>query len=126
MSDGKQGARQPGRRPSSSPSRIDPRRVALDILSGVLEGGRMLDEIRDSNTQRTKLDARDRGFVDSLTAVTLGKLGLLDAVIARFVDRPPRGKAGAMALNALRLGAAQLLFLDVPAHAAEKNKKERR
>lgn len=118
MSDGKQGARQPGRRPSSSPSRIDPRRVALDILSGVLEGGRMLDEIRDSNTQRTKLDARDRGFVDSLTAVTLGKLGLLDAVIARFVDRPPRGKAGAMALNALRLGAAQLLFLDVPAHAA--------
>lgn len=78
----------------------------------------MLDETRDGNAQRAKLDARDRGFVDSLTAVTLGKLGLLDAVIARFVDRPPRGKAGTMALNALRLGAAQLLFMEIPAHAA--------
>ena len=96
----------------------DARRVALDILSAVLDSGRMLDEVRDANPQRARLDTRDRGFVDTLTGATLGKLSLLDAVIARFVDKPPRGKAGAVALNALRLGAAQLLFLDVPPHAA--------
>lgn len=128
MSDDKQGARRTGRRPDPSrqgksskpagPRPPDARRVALDILSGVLDGGHMLDEVRDANTARTRLDARDRGFVDTLTAVTLGKLGLLDAVIARFVDKAPRGKAGATAMHALRLGAAQLLFLNVAPHAA--------
>ena len=52
-----------------------------------------------------------------LVATALRRLGQIDAVLARCMDRPLGAKAQA-AQDLLRLGAAQLLYLDTPAHAA--------
>jgi 16S rRNA (cytosine967-C5)-methyltransferase len=61
------------------------------------------------------LSLRDRAFARLLLTTTLRRLGQIDALLARFVATPPRS---ATISNLLRLGAAQLLFLDTPPHAA--------
>lgn len=103
---------------SSPPSRAaDPRSIVLDLLDCVLAQKRLLDETLDSEPRLAKLAERDRAFVRMLVATTLRRLGQIDAVIARCIDRPLPAKAGRVR-NMLRLGAAQLLFLDTPPHAA--------
>jgi 16S rRNA (cytosine967-C5)-methyltransferase len=47
----------------------------------------------------------------------LRRLGEIDTVLARLLDKPLPNKSGHVR-DALRLGVAQLLFLDTPAHAA--------
>jgi 16S rRNA (cytosine967-C5)-methyltransferase len=65
----------------------------------------------------TVLDGRDRAFVRLLLTTALRRLGEIDAALAARLERPLPDKAHAVA-DTLRLGAAQLLFLDTPAHAA--------
>ncbi|EME69342.1 tRNA and rRNA cytosine-C5-methylase [Paramagnetospirillum caucaseum] len=97
-------------RPSS------PRHIAVDLLSMVLDKGRLLDDVLDDSRLKD-LDERDRGFVRMLLGTTLRRLGQIDALIAHCVDKPMRAGA-AWAEHALRLGICQLMFLDVPPHAA--------
>ncbi|MTJ83773.1 MAG: MFS transporter [Telmatospirillum sp.] len=63
------------------------------------------------------LDERDRAFVRLLVATTLRRLGQIDDVLTAFLATPLPPRAH-RAQDVLRLGAAQLLFLDTPAHAA--------
>ena len=63
------------------------------------------------------LDPRDRAFVRLLLATTLRRLGEIDEVLGFLIERPLDG-ANAAGLQVLRLGAAQLLFLGTPPHAA--------
>ena len=63
------------------------------------------------------LEPRDRAFVRRLVAIALRRLGQIDALIAACLDRP-LGPRAAVAQDLLRLGAAQLLFAEVPPHAA--------
>lgn len=75
------------------------------------------DEAFDHHPDIDRLETRDRAFALNLVATTLRRLGQIDAVIRRFLDRPlpPRG---AEARNLLRLAVCQLAFLHTPAHAA--------
>ncbi|HXV23937.1 MAG TPA: transcription antitermination factor NusB [Alphaproteobacteria bacterium] len=93
------------------------RQVAFDILGMVLDRRRPLDQAVAAHGTFTRLEPRDRAFVRNLVATTLRRRGQIDAVITSYLSHelPPRGRA---VLNALRLGAAQLLFLGTPAHAA--------
>ena len=93
-----------------------PRAIALDLLSAVLDRNRLLDDVLDDKRLST-MDERDRGFVRLLLATTLRRLGQIDDLIETCVAKP-LGAKSAMASHALRLGIAQLLFLDVAAHAA--------
>ncbi|RAU23618.1 MFS transporter [Paramagnetospirillum kuznetsovii] len=93
-----------------------PRALALDLLSAVLDQDRLLDEVLE-DSRLGKLDERDRGFVRLLLATTLRRLGQIDALIAACVEKPLAAKS-APVQHALRLGIAQLLFLDVAPHAA--------
>jgi 16S rRNA (cytosine967-C5)-methyltransferase len=95
----------------------DSRAVAFEILSQVLDRRRPLDQALAAHEGFARLEPRDRAFVRNLLATTLRRLGQIDAVLAAFVahDLPPRGRS---VMQALRLGAAQLLFLGTPAHAA--------
>jgi 16S rRNA (cytosine967-C5)-methyltransferase len=93
-----------------------PRAVAVDLLSMVLDKGRLLDEVLD-DPRLAALDDRDRGFVRLLLGTTLRRLGQIDALIGHCLDKPMRAGA-AVAEHALRLGICQLLFLDVAPHAA--------
>ncbi len=78
---------------------------------------RALDTALASHGGFAHLSSRDRAFARLLTATVLRRLGEIDAALAPLLNRPlPAGAARVM--NALRLGAAQRLFLDTPAHAA--------
>jgi len=98
------------------PRRETPRAVAHDLLGRILDRGQLLDEML-LDPRLSRLEARDRGFIRLLLATTLRRLGQIDALVDSCLATPlgPRGLA---VRHALRLGVAQLLFLDVPAHAA--------
>jgi len=93
------------------------RQVALDLLLDVTERRRPLDEAVAAAHALEALEARDRAFAHHLVLTALRRLGELDGVLARFMKRPlPTKRRVARAI--LRLGAAQSLFLNTPAHAA--------
>lgn len=94
-----------------------PRRLALAVLEDISARGRRLDESLAARLGGARLEPRDRAFVRNLATTTLRRLGQIDALLAAYVTRPLPISAHT-ALNILRLGAAQLVFLDMPAHAA--------
>jgi 16S rRNA (cytosine967-C5)-methyltransferase len=93
----------------------DARYAAAEICTD-LRGGELLDPAFDRRTMR--LDARDRRWVRELVYGMLRRRARLDA----FLDARVRGgvvRLDADLLDLLRLGAAQLLFMEsVPAYAA--------
>ncbi|NKD86255.1 MFS transporter [Haematospirillum jordaniae] len=90
------------------------RSVALAVFQAVLRDSRPLDEQADALSQA--LESRDRAFVRMLVATTLRRLGQIDLVINQCLDKPMPAKL-ATVRDVLRLGAAQLLFLETPVHA---------
>ncbi len=66
---------------------------------------------------RRALEGRDAAFATELVSGTIRRQGTYDAVLAACVDRP-LGKVDPGVLDALRLGAHQLLSMRVPTHAA--------
>ena len=93
------------------------RRVALDMLVACLDKGQPLDDVLARHQGFSGLDPRDRAFVRLLLATTLRRLGEISEVLGNLIERPLDG-ANATGLQVLRLGAAQLLFLGTPPHAA--------
>jgi 16S rRNA (cytosine967-C5)-methyltransferase len=93
------------------------RSAALDILAAVLEGATSLDDALDAGLGKAGPEPRDRAFARSLVATTIRRLGQIDDAIGRLADtaRPLRPQS---LMQVLRLGAAQLLFLRTPPHAA--------
>lgn len=98
--------------PKMQPSPADPtREIAFDLVSAVLDRRRTLEEALE---RAGGADQRDRAAGHRLAAAVLRRLGSLDAVLEPFLNRaPPDGVR-----HVLRLGAAGLLLLDTPAHAA--------
>jgi 16S rRNA (cytosine967-C5)-methyltransferase len=95
----------------------NPRATALALLGAVLRDRQPLDEALAEHRGLAGLEARDRAFARLMVATTLRRLGQIDALIARCLDRPLKPRA-AQVQNLLRLGACQLVFLGTPAHAA--------
>src|SRR5262245_20713270 len=93
------------------------RRVAADMLDSVLRRHRALDEILNSTSEFAGLAARDRALVRILVATVLRRLGTLRHLVGLFLDRGLPAQAPRVE-NALLIGAAQILFLNVPDHAA--------
>src|SRR5437763_110243 len=93
----------------------DARIAAADICAD-MRGGDLLDPAFDRRTAR--LDARDRRWVRELVYGMLRRRARLDS----YLDARVRGgivRLDADLLDLLRLGAAQLLFMEsVPAYAA--------
>lgn len=102
-----------------NPSGDQSRRVALDLVGAIVDQGSPLDEVFERalgpRGALAALAPRDRAFVRNLVTTTIRRLGQIDAVLAHFAER---GIRPAGVRNVLRLGAAQLLFLRTPAHAA--------
>ena len=93
------------------------RRVAADLLDGVLRRRRALDELLDSNSDFASLLERDRALARAMIATVLRRLGTLRSLVGSFLDRGLPAQAPRTE-TALLLGAAQILFLKVPDHAA--------
>lgn len=96
------------------------RRIAADILEGVLRRGRPLDDQLDGKGVHpglARLSERDRALVRRIVGTVLRRLGSLRHLLAGFLDRGLPADAP-RAETALLIGAAQILLLDVPDHAA--------
>jgi 16S rRNA (cytosine967-C5)-methyltransferase len=96
------------------------RRIAADVVEGVLRRNRPLDELLDSGDEGAALTAlsdRDRALTRALVYVVLRRLGTLRHLLELFLDRGLPAKAPRLE-TAMLLGTAQILFLDVPDHAA--------
>lgn len=91
------------------------RKQALLILKEVLDNGVTLENAFDKHSQG--VSPVDKRFIRHLTTTTIRHLGQLD----RIIDHCTKTKLGntQMAVrHVLRLGICQLLFTEIPAHAA--------
>ena len=105
--------------PSEAPG-LAARRIAADIIDGVLLKRRSLDEQLDGSAAHPALKTlsdRDRALMRRIAATVLRRLGTLRAVLSRLVDRGLPNDSQ-RAETALLIGAAQILWMDVPDHAA--------
>lgn len=111
-------------RPRTSPQPEVPglaaRRIAADMLDGVLRRRIALDELLSGKNAHPGLPAladRDRALTRRLTATVLRRLGTLRHLVGGFLEKGFPSDAP-RAETILLLGAAQILWLEVPDHAA--------
>ncbi len=104
--------------PSQRTRRADPARlVAFEVLRAVAAEDAYANLVLPARIRHHGLDKRDAGFATELSYGALRGQGTYDAVLSRCVDRPLEQLDPAV-LDALRIGAHQLLAMRVPAHAA--------
>jgi 16S rRNA (cytosine967-C5)-methyltransferase len=106
-------------RPAEVPG-LAARRIAADILDGVLHKHRTLDDQLDGAGAHPALKTladRDRALMRRLVATILRRLGTLGHLLSQLLDRGIPTDAP-RAQSALLIGAAQILWMDVPDHAA--------
>jgi 16S rRNA (cytosine967-C5)-methyltransferase len=110
----------PDRKSPSTPAPPSPglatRRVAADIVGAVLRQKRPLDEQLEQSDLGA-LPERDRALVRTIVATVLRRLGTLRHLLAVLLEKglPP---SAPRVEDILLIGAAQILFLDVPDHAS--------
>ncbi|MGI4745377.1 MAG: transcription antitermination factor NusB [Janthinobacterium lividum] len=108
----------------------DPTRtIAFDVLVAVTERRRTIEEALDHadpsrpsgtgnakgpGTSKAQVPPRDRAAAHRLAATVLRRMGTLEAVLEPFLTKAPPSRVKL----ALMMGAAQLLFLETPPHAA--------
>lgn len=100
-------------RPTADPARL----AAYDVLKAVRVDDAYTNLVLPTVLAQHQLSGRDAAFATELVSGTLRLRGTYDVVLAACVDRP-LAKVEAKVLDALRLGAHQLLSMRVPDHAA--------
>ncbi|KHK98377.1 methyltransferase [Microbacterium mangrovi] len=93
------------------------RRVAYDTIRAVTGSDAYANLLLPKSIARAGLSGPDAGLATELTYGTLRRMGTYDAIIAVAADREP-ARIDPAVLDALRLGAHQLLATRVAAHAA--------
>ncbi len=111
------GPRRPREMPGLEVPGFAVRRIAAHIVDGVLRQRRPLDEMLETTRELAALEERDRSLARALVATVLRRLGTLRHLLGLFLDRGPPAQAPRVE-TALLIGAAQILFLGVPDHAA--------
>lgn len=107
----------PRPRKSKSTKNLGPRAAALAAVIGVVTKGTPLDAGLAGRPEWKRLEPRDRAFARAIAAAGVRRPHALDAALSQFLDTPLPHKA-VKARMILRLGAAEQLILDTPAHAA--------
>jgi 16S rRNA (cytosine967-C5)-methyltransferase len=94
------------------------RTCAYRVVRRVFDGGAYTDRAFRSEAERARLEGRDRAFAQRIAYATVQRRTTIDHVLGALSSRPPE-ELDPPLRDALRVGVAQLLFLDaVPAHAA--------
>ena len=112
----------PRSRPSPQPDvpGLAVRKIAADLIDGVLRRKIPLDEQLSGVAMHAGLAAladRDRALLRRLAATALRRLGTLQYALAGLLDKGFPADAPRVQ-SILLVGAAQILWLDVPDHAA--------
>jgi 16S rRNA (cytosine967-C5)-methyltransferase len=92
------------------------RQAAFEILNSVLGQKQALDHVLDGHEGFKSLPARDRGFCRMLVTTAIRRLGQIDDILNKAIDQP--GQTSVKLMQLLRIGVTQILFMDVPDHAA--------
>ena len=100
------------RNPARPAQGLAARKAALTLVDAAIERRRGMEDA--DPVPLAALEGRDRGFARALALATLRWLGPIDRALAARLQRPPPPAVTRL----LRLGAAQMLALDTPAHAA--------
>ncbi|WP_051441573.1 RsmB/NOP family class I SAM-dependent RNA methyltransferase [Arthrobacter sp. H14] len=104
--------------PSQRTRKADPARLAaFEVLRAVAEEDAYANLVLPTRIRENRLDKRGAGFATELAYGALRGQGTYDAILAECVDRP-LVKLDPAILDALRIGAHQLLAMRVPPHAA--------
>jgi 16S rRNA (cytosine967-C5)-methyltransferase len=98
----------------ANPTGRSARRVALDALRRIEEGGAYANLVLGPMLATSGLSDMDRRFVTELVYGTTRMRRACDSLVDRFVTSPPDDATRSV----LRLGAYQLVFAGVPPHAA--------
>ncbi|MGH6735354.1 MAG: 16S rRNA (cytosine(967)-C(5))-methyltransferase RsmB [Methyloceanibacter sp.] len=96
------------------------RRAAASLLDAVLQKRQPLDDVLARARDRGymfDLPVRDRAFARAIVGASLRRRGQIDQVLTTFLERGLPAKSGSL-YAILLSGAAQLLFLETPPHAA--------
>jgi 16S rRNA (cytosine967-C5)-methyltransferase len=99
---------------AENPAGRSARRVALDALRRIEEGGAYANLVLGPMLATSGLSDMDRRFVTELVYGTTRMRRACDSLVDRFVTSPPDDATRSV----LRLGAYQLVFAGVPPHAA--------
>lgn len=99
--------------PSADPG-VATRRVAIEALTRIAVDDSYANLALPPILAGSGLDQRDRALVTDLVYGTIRRQRACDFLIERFLMRQPDAEVR----SALRLGAYQLVFSDVPQHAA--------
>jgi 16S rRNA (cytosine967-C5)-methyltransferase len=106
-------------KPYSAPG-LAARRTAASILARIIEHRIPLDPLVDERSgarQFRALPAQDRNLVRAILGTALRRRGELARAIERCLDRPLEKDTDALSAL-LHVGAAQILYLNVPDHSA--------
>lgn len=95
----------------------DARTVALTVMAAVRDRAAYANLALPAELRKAKLDTRDAALATELTYGTLRAQGLLDRIVVLAASRPVE-EIDPPVLDVVRLGAYQLLFTRIGAHAA--------
>lgn len=103
-----------------TPERSLPSNARLSSLAALvhtLDKGKTLDSAWANDRHFESMSPSDRAFSQLMVKTVLRRLGQIDALIAMLMDRPLPTKSSRIT-HILRLGIAQLIWLETPPHAA--------
>ena len=103
----------PRRAPFGGRGKSAARRHAAAMLA-TIERGKTLDEARD---RLGDLSTADRAFASAMVMTALRRRGHIEAALAPHLKKPVPARPH-LARALLHIGAAQIMFMDVPPHAA--------
>lgn len=90
------------------------RQLALDVLQRIEHDGAYANLVLGPTLSASNLTDQDRRFATELVYGSTRMRRACDAIVDRFVNQPPDDETRSL----LRLGAYQLAYAGVPAHAA--------
>ena len=93
------------------------RSVALEAIRRIVDEGAYSTIVVPGALRRSRLDERDRAFATELAFGTVRRLVPIDWALDRVASRPVHRMSPGVR-TVLRLGAYQVLFTDIAAHAA--------
>ena len=94
-----------------------PRTLAADIMEDIIIRKTPFETSFLKGLKVRSLSKRDRAFCFNLVLTTLRRGGQIDNLIDTYLERP-LGTKGERAMILLRLGVAQLIFMDIKPYAA--------
>lgn len=127
MSDAKHARSKSSKKPGNSSGNqmagvagLASRRVAADILGNVVHRKNTLTSELDPRTGHAlyrELDVKDRALARAIVSVCLRRRGQIADLLEKLLDRPIPEKTGRVG-DILHVAIAQILFMEVPDHAA--------